>query len=297
MTDLGSGHTQRQEHRRRVAEYFSENLTYWKTVYRDPPRADGSPPLFDMKKRKEQAVRAVDDYAEGHTLTILDAGCGPGVILEDMLKRGHRIVGLDISENSVREANDRLRLCGADGPCCLRADIEDIPLAGNCVDVVLCLGVLPWLLSDARALGEMSRVVKKGGLIILALPNLLRIGSLLDPYYYLCRVWQYLWHRVDRAGRRRRPSEPARHDLGTNRDFRVRRYLPGSLNGEFRRHRLSVSGSWGVEYGPLTFWRRSFLSEGTSRSLDSRLARLSEKKGFSWLRAVAGQTLICLNKL
>jgi SAM-dependent methyltransferase len=284
-----------------VGDYFTKNIDYWASIYEDPsgedPSGEPSSSLFDMRKRKRKVLGLVDSHADGRSLRILDAGCGPGVLLDELRKRGHAIIGMDISGDAVKLSNARLVGDGKEGFRCVQADIEDIPLQDDSVDMVLCLGVLPWLAGDARGISEMSRVVRKGGVIILALPNLLRIGSLLDPYYYLFRVWQYFWHRLVQADGIIAESGSPTEDIGRNRTFQVRRYQPGSLNALFSRHNLTVSSSSGVEYGPLTFWRKEFLPRETSRSLGGFLDQISEKRGFSWLKALSGQLIICLEKL
>jgi ubiquinone/menaquinone biosynthesis C-methylase UbiE len=61
------------------------------------------------------------------------------------------------------------------------ADAVDLPLPDRSVDVVLCLGVLCCMTDDSvpRAVAEMWRVLRPGGLAVVAVP--LRRGDQDDP--------------------------------------------------------------------------------------------------------------------
>jgi SAM-dependent methyltransferase len=92
----------------------------------------------------------------------LDAGCGSGRTLDDLARLG-RVTGLDISPIAVRAA----RALGHD---VLEADILDIPLPDASFDVVTCLDVLEHVRDDRRALGELLRVTRPGGAIVVTVP-------------------------------------------------------------------------------------------------------------------------------
>ena len=96
---------------------------------------------------------------------ILDAGCGTGFML-GWLKRycdGRDLYGLDLSAEALHYCSQRRE------NLLVRGSVEDLPFPDRVFDVVISLNVLEYFsLPDAqRAISEMGRVLKEGGLIFL----------------------------------------------------------------------------------------------------------------------------------
>jgi SAM-dependent methyltransferase len=125
--------------------------------------------LFQIEDRfwwyealRRLTVRAIEQYhSEVHS--ILDAGCGTGGLLSGLEERfaDARIVGFDLSSDAMefsrRRGLNRL----------LRSSITDIGLRSESFDVVVCHDVLSQRVEPRRALDELTRVLRPGGLLIL----------------------------------------------------------------------------------------------------------------------------------
>jgi SAM-dependent methyltransferase len=283
------------EHRQVVYEYFSETSKYWADIYGADNNTLSHYHNYSMTKRKNLAIQLLDNYAGGRSLRVLDAGCGPGVALEDIFQRGHDAVGIDISENMVNDANKRLAKYVHDGSPCRTGDIEALPFEQDSFDAVLSLGVLMYLPTDHQALSEISRVVNSGGILLLNVPNLVRINMLFDPYY-LYRAVKYAWHLSTR-GRNSPKKSLAPLDIRSNEHFTNRRYLFTKLTKLLNEHNFTNVKIIGAHYSPMTFFGTDIMRIKENVALSENLARLSGKKGFGWLHALASEWVICATRI
>jgi ubiquinone/menaquinone biosynthesis C-methylase UbiE len=102
----------------------------------------------------------------GTTGTILDAGCGTGRLITLLQTAGFQTVGID-------SAGEALRLSTRRGIGDLvQASVEHIPCRTDTFDLLVSLDVLSCLDADRtrRTFGEMRRVIKSGGYLVLNLP-------------------------------------------------------------------------------------------------------------------------------
>lgn len=114
----------------------------------------------------------------------LICGVGGGADLEYWLEHlaVRRFLALDFSMEAIRATQRRMRNLGLTGSVdYLKADMEDIPLQDNSVDLVIASQVLHHALDPGRACREMLRVARCGVLLLepantLLTPLLLRIG-------------------------------------------------------------------------------------------------------------------------
>jgi SAM-dependent methyltransferase len=143
--------------------------------YLDPP--SGTP--FPL----EYAFHLIGNV---HGKAVLDYGCGNGENSLPLVKRGARVIGLDLSGDLLRLARQRLALHGVgDRAVFLAASAHDIPLPDSSVDAVMGIAILHHL-DLALAAREVRRVLKPGGIAIFQEPvrnsRLLRTLRAMIPY-------------------------------------------------------------------------------------------------------------------
>ncbi|MGQ0651792.1 MAG: class I SAM-dependent methyltransferase [Betaproteobacteria bacterium] len=109
---------------------------------------------------------------EGAGDRVLDVGCGPALLEAELLRRGHEVVGIDVSLEMLRCGLNRLAGSPYRDRCrLLPGDVERLRFADSEFDAVACMGVLEYLPAYARALREMRRVLRPGGIAVISVPN------------------------------------------------------------------------------------------------------------------------------
>jgi len=94
-------------------------------------------------------------------ISILDVGCGGGFISNGLAKLGLDVVGLDASEESLSIARKNDSTGTVDY---LRGDANQLCISDQQFDVVLAMDFLEHVERPDQIIGEISRVLKPGGL-------------------------------------------------------------------------------------------------------------------------------------
>jgi len=265
---------------------FSKRVDFWEKIYESEQNDLNRFYSLDMIERKDAVFKLLNKHRRQPPYKILDVGCGPGVFLRDAASLGHQVIGVDGAEAMVRKAEENLRKQGLTRARVFQADIENLPFPDNSFDIVLCIGVLSYLSSDDEALKEIRRVVRKNGMVILGLPNQLRLAQLFDPIYYL--------HFVTYIKKKRRRDRKGTRSTVSIDNFR--RYLFWQLPGLFMPFGLSILDIIPVGFGPLTIWLKEFLDESLSLKLRQFLIGQSAKSKLCILKVFANHWVICLKK-
>lgn len=160
----------------RVQAFFDASRAWQGDFY-----ADGSGYFGRLLQRRQHLVaHLLDGLPYGSGRTALDCGCGSGVYLETLVARGYAATGLDLSPGMLEACTRRFAGAG-NGRAAVRlvqGDVESLPFADHSFDVVLCIGVLGYLLEDAQALREITRVLKPGGSVIINVTNAFSLSDL-----------------------------------------------------------------------------------------------------------------------
>ncbi len=80
-----------------------------------------------------------DTFASVPVKSVLELGCGTGSMTIELAKRGYDLTALDISEDMLAVADQRIHELGINSVLFLRGDMSDFELYGTVDGVVCCL--------------------------------------------------------------------------------------------------------------------------------------------------------------
>lgn len=102
---------------------------------------------------------------------LLDIGCGRGHLLRAARKRGWQVTGFDVDPDTVAE------VAGAHDLQIHSGNFLDLPLPSGTFDVVTMHHVLEHLKDPVAVLERVREVLRPGGLLFVALPNIEGLSS------------------------------------------------------------------------------------------------------------------------
>lgn len=100
-------------------------------------------------------------------MSVLDAGCGPGTITQGLaeIAAPGKVVGCDLEPGMVERAAELVEGKGLDNLSFQVGNILDLPFDDNTFDVVMSCAVTEHLSDPVKAMSELGRVAKKGGIV------------------------------------------------------------------------------------------------------------------------------------
>jgi len=98
----------------------------------------------------------------GQAHTILEVGCGTGVVAEELARLGSaRVVGLDLDSSMLAFVRRQ-----EDGVTYVQGDAHALPFPDGSFDVVVSHYLLLWLADPALGVREMARVIRSDGAVL-----------------------------------------------------------------------------------------------------------------------------------
>jgi len=124
--------------------------------------------------RRARAMRVMRTVPRGSS--VLDVGCGRGVFLEILAKRGYRCLGIERSEASGRDAKKRVDV--------KIGNFEELDLPGESFDLVTFWQVIEHLQHPKNAIVESQRILKPGGKMLIQAPNPESLQACAGPSWF-----------------------------------------------------------------------------------------------------------------
>jgi 2-polyprenyl-6-hydroxyphenyl methylase / 3-demethylubiquinone-9 3-methyltransferase len=183
----------------------------------------------------------IDALAKLEGKTVLDVGCGGGILADSMARRGATVTGIDLSTKALKVA--QLHALEAQTPNVSYREISAEGLATEQpeqFDVVTCMEMLEHVPNPALVVQACSDLVKPGGWVFFSTINR-------NPKAWLFAVVgaEYVLGMLPKGT----------HDY-------AKFIRPSELASQIRAARLDLLDSKGLHYNPLT--QRYWLNQDTS---------------------------------
>ncbi|MFA6980087.1 MAG: class I SAM-dependent methyltransferase [Ignavibacteriaceae bacterium] len=137
----------------------------WKTLYEND--YFGGQTEWLMKKREEELNERFSRlmrYAKNNIKTFLDVGCGEGKTLEKANSLGWEAWGVDVTDSREKEAkHENIRF--------ITSTLLSANLPSDYFDCIYCDSVLEHVLNPTEYLTDIHRILKKGGVVYIGVPN------------------------------------------------------------------------------------------------------------------------------
>ena len=100
--------------------------------------------------------------------SVLDVGCGTGYGSSILANSARNVLGADISKEAIAFAQEHYETTNLQF---LIADCSRLSLRAQSVEGIVCFEVIEHLLDQETFLGEIQRVLKEDGLLVISTPN------------------------------------------------------------------------------------------------------------------------------
>ena len=261
-----------------VNEFFSRNAVYWKELY----AMNG---LFAIihQQRYSIALRYIQELPLQKHARVLEIGCGAGLLSAELARNGFSVESIDCSKSMVRTTYELIKNEKPKGNVELTlCDAHSLPFREQSFDLVVALGVIPWLYNLRKSLTEINRVLKNEGYILLNSDNNHRLNGLLD---------------VPTLAKELIKNKVIRADFTvSSTDFpSVRMYSNKQFDRYLHEAKLNKIKTAGIGFGPFSLFNHYLFSDTVARKFNKILQYYADK-GNRFLRDLSSLYIVVAKK-
>lgn len=253
-------------YQRSVDSFFRGRTACWRDIYQED--SNGFLPFY-YRVRRAEALAMADRLGLPERSRVLELGCGAGLTAVALAKRGHAVDAVDTVEDMLDLTRKAALEAGVDDLVkTTLGNANEMNFPPHRFDLVVALGLMPWLERPAKALQETNRVLKLDGHVILTSSNRWCLIHLVDPLRFP-GLRTLRWKIEDTLTRfnLRSLSQPRYHHYSTKQMDQM----------------LSEAGFQKVEgrtigFGPFTFLSDQLIPDHFGIKLHRRLQALADRQ-------------------
>jgi ubiquinone/menaquinone biosynthesis C-methylase UbiE len=267
--------TSPEEQQAPVADYFQKDAAFWDSLY------EGTD-VFSVIHR-ERAARAISEVGRLPLIVgsrVLEVGCGAGSVAIRLASRGYLVEATDSTPAMIELTRRNAERAGLTARLTTAiADVHALEYPDASFDLVVALGVLPWLHSPKQAMREIARVLRRGGFLVANTDNRARLTHLLDP------LFNHLLQPVRRRLGRGRGAGPSTTTVWSR-----------TFDRDLVAVGLKKQRGFTLGFGPFTFLGRSALRGKAAAVLQTKLQQLADER-LPLLRSTGSQYMVVAKKV
>lgn len=265
------------QYQRVVDAFFGDDPGYWRDVY----QAEDLDALI-YRQRRSAVLQMTEQLTLPEQARVLEVGCGAGFTTVELARRGYIVHAIDTVEAMIDLT--RQAALGAGVSSQVKTSLNsvlDMHFPAHHFELVVSMGVLPWLQSPKDAVAEMTRVVMPGGHVIVTTDNQWCLSQMLDP---LCfpGLRSTRWKVADVLERfgLRTPLRPRLHRHSIRETDEI--LLQVGLH--------KVQGRT-LGFGPFTFFKQKLLPNSLAIKLHCKLQSIADHQ-FPGLRLIGTEYVV-----
>lgn len=120
-------------------------------------------------------------------ITILDFGCGSGILFEKLKKLNphSRLIGIDVSKEAIKLAREKF----PNDNFYIIQDGQTFPISDKSIDFILATDVIEHVYETNKTLAEFYRILKPDGKLLLTTPYHGLIKNLIIVLFYFEKIF------------------------------------------------------------------------------------------------------------
>jgi len=147
------GSAERWEIKRRVIEYYNKLSCVYNALYG-----------HEQRLKINEALKTIHIKSSD---TILDAGCGTGLLFSYIANSAKLIIGVDISPQALEVAKNLIKNAGLSTVSLVRADADFLPFKNEVFDKAFAITLLQNMPDPISTLREIARVTRDNSEIVV----------------------------------------------------------------------------------------------------------------------------------